>query len=229
MNTFRDLPFYQQVKRLAFVLLFCLLASTKKRGRLYYFSKWVKDNGDGNLLTNYPLDNNSIVLDVGGYVGVFTDQLNNLYQPKIEILEPVKSFYSILQKKYKSRRNIRVHNFGLSGKTRTDYIAISGDGSSQFADSRRKEKVSLIDVKQVTKKYKKIDLVSVNVEGAEYEILGRLIDSGEIKKIKFLQVQFHDIMPNSKAKRNKLIKQLNKTHKKKFQYPFVWESFERKN
>ena len=71
--------------------------------------------------------------------------------------------------------------------------------------------------------------MSINIEGAEYDVLSNLIKTGNIEKIKFLQVQFHDFMPNSKVLREVILRQLKKTHKLRFSYPFVWESFSRIN
>lgn len=58
----------------------------------------------------------------------------------------------------------------------------------------------------------KVDLMKINIEGGEYNLVGKLIDSGLIEKIKYLQIQFHDFVENSEEKRENLRSQLTKAH-----------------
>ncbi len=39
--------------------------------------KWRKANGDGTLRLNYPLTPDSVVFDLGGYVGDWAQQIHN--------------------------------------------------------------------------------------------------------------------------------------------------------
>ena len=69
----------------------------------------------------------------------------------------------------------------------------------------------------------------MNIEGSEYKLLNEIIDSGYIKNINYLQVQFHSFVNDSKELRRLIRKQLRKTHKCIFNYPFLWESWQKKN
>ena len=44
-------------------------------------------------------------------------------------------------------------------------------------------------------------MLKVNIEGGEYDLLPRLFDQNKMPKIKYIQVQFHDIESDSKQKK----------------------------
>jgi hypothetical protein len=68
----------------------------------------------------------------------------------------------------------------------------------------------------------------LNIEGGEYEFLMALINSKLIRKIKFLQIQFHNFFVNATKERKKIRSQLFKTHDEMWCYDFVWESWKKK-
>ena len=70
-----------------------------------------------------------------------------------------------------------------------------------------------------------IDLMYMNIEGSEYKLLPHIIKSGKIKNIKYLQIQFHNFVDNSKELRRQIRKDLKKTHRCIFNFPFIWESW----
>ena len=69
-----------------------------------------------------------------------------------------------------------------------------------------------------------IDLLKINVEGAEYEIIDNLIESNTINKIKSIQVQFHCVNKYTKIY-DSLSNKLSNTHTITWRYPFVWENW----
>ena len=74
-----------------------------------------------------------------------------------------------------------------------------------------------------------IDLLKINIEGSEFLILSDILSKELISKINFLQVQFHTFFPNSKKLREQIREELRLTHEEEWNYPFVWESWKRKN
>lgn len=225
MGDFKETKVYTILKRLFFICNYLFLMKIGTKNRKYFFSKWVSDNGDNSLLIRYPLNPQSIVVDVGGYTGNFSDKILSLYNPQLIILEPVGKYFKILREKYSKNKNVSIYKYGLSNLDSNQKIFLSDDGTSLFKESRSSETIKLMDSAKFFKKYKKIDLVSINIEGAEFDVLERLIETGTIKKIKNLQVQFHSIAPDAEQRRKVLLKKLSKTHSTRFSYPFVWESF----
>lgn len=220
---------YKVLKLISFSFLYYILKTLSINNRLFYLSKWVRDNGDDRLLVNYPINSKGTILDVGGYTGVFSDKILLKHNCKLIIFEPVKEYYKILKNKYLKDKRVKVFNYGLSKNSTLVDIYISNDGTSLVKRSEKTERIELVNVSSFFKQLKKVDLMSINIEGAEYDVLSNLIKTGNIEKIKFLQVQFHDFMPNSKVLREVILRQLKKTHKLRFSYPFVWESFSRIN
>ena len=76
-----------------------------------------------------------------------------------------------------------------------------------------------------------IDLFHINIEGGEYELIRRMIETNMIIHINSLQVQFHEWYPSQKESRvlrNQIHDELNKTHKLDYSYDFVWEKWSKK-
>jgi len=67
------------------------------------------------------------------------------------------------------------------------------------------------------------------IEGGEYDLLEHLIKTKYIKRIKNLQVQFHDFVDQAQERMDNIQKELSKTHQLTYQYLFVWENWERKH
>ncbi len=193
-------------------------------------SKWINDDGDNKLRLSYKLNHNSIVFDLGGYEGAFTDEIYKKYSSNIYIFEPVESFFNIIKDKFSNISKIHCFPYGLSDKDESIEINISKDASSVFGTSEKKEIIMLKSIMAFIQKNKinNIDLFKINIEGGEFEILPELIKTGYISKIDNLQIQFHDFIDNATEKREQIRQELSKTHKLTYDYYFVWENWKRK-
>lgn len=70
-----------------------------------------------------------------------------------------------------------------------------------------------------------INLIKINIEDAEFDLLPEMIDSGLIKRIKYIQVQFHNFVAGAVDSRLRMRSSLEKTHNEMWNYEFVWESW----
>ena len=192
---------------------------------------WFEVNGDETLRLDYPLDEKSLVFDVGGYKGDFAMQIYNKYNCKIYIFEPVPEFNQYMKNRFFKLTNVELYNFGLSNSTRKEFISKLADGSSIFTNSSEKVEIqlkSIIDFMN-EKKLNKVDLIKINIEGGEYDLLESLIEGNYIDKFNNLQIQFHDfILPNAKERMLKIQRKLMKTHCLTYKYEFVWENWKKK-
>lgn len=189
---------------------------------------WFKVNGDKTLRLNYDLSESSIVFDLGGYKGNFAQDIYNRYLCKIFIFEPVKSFYKIIDKKFKDIPKVTAYPYGLANEDKELSISDSNDASSVFIDSEGSEKIELKSILNFIKNNNitYVDLIKINIEGGEYEVLESLLESGIISIFKNLQIQFHDfIIDNANERMENIQTQLAKTHKTTYQYKFVWENW----
>lgn len=184
-------------------------------------TEWYKINGDNTYRINYPfLTSNSIVVDIGARHGDWSDIIKKRYNPRIYCFEVVSEFCEQLIKKGYTTYQKAVIDY--NGKID---IGIDGDEGSIFHEYD-KFTVDCIDGDKLFSLIgNDIDLMKINVEGAEYRIINNLIENGNIKKIKSLQVQFH-VVENKDNEYNEIYKLLSKTHKLTWRFPFVWENWE---
>ena len=192
--------------------------------------KWLADGGDQELRFNYDLDKNSVMLDVGGYQGQNASDFFSRFQCRIYVFEPVLNFAEQIKKRFCKNSSIEVFQFGLGASSRIETLHICGDGSSIFRRSSQAQEIKIVDIKEwlQEKNIRHIDLMKINIEGGEYELLERLIETNLIEIIDNIQVQFHDIVPGSRARMANIQKELRKTHRPIYQYEFDWENWARK-
>ena len=222
--------FIKKVKRRVSKKAYNLWDATRYNQR-HQVKRWYADGGnEKEWRYTYPLTKDSIVFDVGAYEGEWADTIYKKYGCNIYVFEPVKDYYEALEKKFKNISRIHVFGFGLAGQTRDDKITHDAESSSTLKQSTDSEVIKLVDIKSFCDEHKinKIDLIKINIEGGEYELLNRVLDTGLIKIIDRVLVQFHDFVLNGELKMEGIQRRLSKTHKPTFQYWFVWESWVRK-
>lgn len=189
---------------------------------------WLRDNGDNTHSLIHFLKEDSIVFDLGGYMGDWSKEIYKRYKCNIHIFEPVSKFYLHIKENLKSGK-ICINQFGLAERTYETDIFISNEASSLYNNySKQKENIQLIDFMEYIneRQINKIDLLKINIEGAEYDLLEYIIQNNYVLKIKNIQVQFHDFFPDSEKRMKHIQSELNKTHKLTYQYPFIWENWQ---
>lgn len=198
---------------------------------------------------NYPLTKDSLVMDVGGYRGTWTADIVGRYDCHALIFEPDLEFFTECVRRFKDNPKVKVFNFGLSDKTETVQLAKQGMNTSAFRGNSGQAELPndrvfgeavlqqsmFVDIAELLTTpliigvdLPNVDLISINCEGGEYPILNRLIDTGLISRFKNVQVQFHSFYPDAVNARMNIRGSLSETHKEKFCFTFVWESWERK-
>jgi FkbM family methyltransferase len=199
--------------------------------------RWFADNGDYTHNINYELNDNSVVIDLGGYRGLWVDEIlkkNNPHIPNIILFEPVPEFYYELVEKYKNYEKIKVVNVGVSTDKNevTKILYVSSDGSSTNFNINVKSVIEIktlpIDKILSDNYINQVDLLQINIEGDEYGLMEYMIESDIVNKFKNIQIQFHLGIKNDIERRDNIQKNLiSKGFKNKFDYPFVWESWEK--
>ncbi len=194
--------------------------------------RWFRDNAETTLRLNYDLNESSTVFDLGGYEGQWTGDIYAKYHCTVHVFEPVASFYEKIRERFKNNQNISLYKYGLSGSNRIDKISINKNSSSIYRTvGKNFEDVEIRDVVEFFSQHAitKVDLMKINIEGGEYELLERIIESGLVRKINNLQIQFHDFFPGARKRMKNIQSSLLKTHHLTYQYPFVWENWELNN
>lgn len=192
--------------------------------------KWFEDNGDNTHRINYNLNQDSIVFDLGGYIGEWSDKIQRKYDSKVYIFEPVLKYFSELKKTFELKENIKIYNFGLSDKTYNTEIIHDGASSSLYLIDGEKEKIKLINFVDFIKseEIKNIDLIKINIEGGEYDLLDFILENNLQTQINNFQIQFHKMFDDCEIRRNNIREKLSETHTLTYDYTFVWENWEKK-
>ena len=184
-----------------------------------------------NLRFDYDLNSESLVIDLGGYKGQWASDIYARFNCRVLVFEPVKSFAEKIERRFLRNPNIEVFCLALGESNRQEVISLDADGTSMYRNSAEKENILFEDVVDFFDNHniKKVDLLKINIEGGEYELLPRLIESGLLYSIKYIQIQFHDIEPGSETSMQNIQNELLKTHSPTYQYKFVWENWVRRD
>jgi FkbM family methyltransferase len=196
--------------------------------------RWQASNNDEIFRTNYPcLNPASIVLDLGGYHGHFALAINAKYGCRCQVFEVVPELCENIRAKCAGNPRIVVHEFGLAGATREETLFLAGEGSSTLADrstDQRKIPVRMVAASpwlEANVRDQTIDLMKINIEGGEYELLEHLLSTGWSRRIRNIQVQFHeDVIPRAARRMERIQSRLAKTHRLTYQERFIWENWE---
>ena len=191
--------------------------------------RWRDDGGDCRFRYSYPLDQRSFVIDLGGYRGQWTSALYSRYRCRISVFEPVRRFAEALDEKFKQNEDIEVSRFGLGAVSKSETIYIHGAGSSTYRKQTEAEEIRIVDVKQWfdENSVASVALLKINIEGGEYDLLDRLIQTRLIESIENIQVQFHNFTVDATRRMEHIQKGLERTHTPTYQYKFVWENWAR--
>lgn len=200
------------------------LSSHEKMVRRYF------RHGGEKLRYDYRLNENSVVFDLGGYHGDWANGISSRYHCRIFVFEPVTEFAEGIIKRFDGNKMIEIYQFGLGGASITREIRVAGDGSSMFRNAGKAQNIKTVDASEWIRdrNYNSIDLMKINIEGAEYELLENLIQGDMVKRISNIQVQFHDVIPDASKRMAAIQDALSKSHFLTYQYRFVWENWEKK-
>ena len=196
-------------------------------------NKWKLDEGDKTHIFNYELNEDSIIIDLGGYYGVWVELLLQKIHPltpKIILVEPVVEFYNNLVLKFKNNPNVIILNCGVSTNNDEELkdLYLSSDGSSTNFKEGDIIKIKTLPINKILSdnNIDNVDLMQINIEGDEYSLMEHMINCGIINNFKNIQIQYHLGIDNDRERREKIRNSLiTNGFKLKFDYPFVWESW----
>lgn len=202
------------------------------RGDVFQAEKrrWFQNEGDTSLRLNYQLEQNSVVFDIGGYIGNYASDIYAKYGCNVYLFEPSEPFFRQCITRFEGNGNIHCFNYGLSDKSGEFVLSDDADGSAISESDGIGQRVMVRRFKEVYEELgsPQIDLLKINIEGGEYDLLPHLIETGIINRVKYIQVQFHNFIVRADEKRNAIVRALQRTHNRDWCYTFIWESWSRK-
>ena len=189
---------------------------------------WFADNGNYTHAINYPVTNDSMVVDLGGYHGLWADVIIEKYNPYMTLVEPIPEFYNKLKEKFKNNPKVTVLNYAVSDENKTGELYLNGDGTSQYETNSKPITVNFITIEEMLEKIgrDRIELIQINIEGEEFPLLNNMMDTGSILKFDNIQIQFHTFIDDAINKRTAIQNRfIENNFDKLYDYPFVFEGW----
>ncbi len=187
-----------------------------------------------HILHDVDIDSDSVVVDVGAFTGSWAQHMVERYDPVIYAFEPNPKSFELLRQKAQNNPKLQPMPYGLGGEDSTVDFTLNGLGSSMCDDRSSNSDVPRIkvDIAAVDRVWKElrlgqVDLMKINIEGAEFPLLDKMITANLLNKVDCFMIQFHEWHPDAYAKRRRIREELSKTHRLVWEYYFVWEKWVR--
>ena len=191
-------------------------------------TRWHEADGENTFRLDYDnLDENSIVIDLGGYKGEWASNIYSKYLCNVFVFEPASFFYQQLKKRFERNPKIKICLFGLGSQDKDEIIYLNAEATSIHQKKGNSENISIRNFATFLKQndIKKIDLIKINIEGSEYDLLEFIIKNNLAGQIENIQVQFHNFVENAETRMKQIQNDLANTHTLTYQYHFVWENW----
>lgn len=204
------------------------------RPGFYQFIKATMEKPD--ILHDIDIDPNSIVLDVGAFTGEWAAKIASRYGSTIYAFEPNPLSYASLEVKRGFFPALLPQPYGLGASSEVASISLRGLGSSIYPNPREngnseRQQVRIVAIDQAWRELRlsEVDLMKINIEGAEFPLLEKMIECELLPKVKCFMIQFHEWHPGAYRRRRRIRKALGKTHNLDWDYHFVWERWTRRD
>ncbi len=151
-----------------------------------------------------------IVIDVGGNIGDYSEQIINNFNPnELHIFEPSSKNVDKLKKRFENNKNVRINGIGLSNESNKSMLYSNTIGSGLGSVYKRRldhfnikfDETETIELMRFDKYWKDnektIDIFKIDVEGHELKVLEGIGDL--IKSIKVIQFEFGGCNIDSKT------------------------------
>lgn len=192
------------------------------------YGAYYRDGGN-SLLYDVPVETDSLVLDAGGYEGEWTANMIARYGCRSEVFEPVPAYAERCRRLFSRNTMVNVHEAALGNASRMATFHLSENGTSEYGGTNVAGvvEVPVVDVLEVFNRIPDefISCVKLNIEGGEYDVLERLLDTGLIKRCGSLLIQFHPQPAGWETRLRNIEAKLMATHVREWCYPLLWEKW----
>jgi FkbM family methyltransferase len=174
------------------------------------------------------LDASSTVVDVGAFQGEGTQDIFELYRCRIYAFEPCPAFFRELEARFAGNPQVTTVPVGLGAADAVLPMQVLGPGSTVHGEpgaGATTVDVSIRDVAAMLDELRleRVDLMEMNIEGAEYDLLERMIETGWIERVRYLLIQFHEWYPHAHRRRRQIRRKLRASHDEVWNHPWIFE------
>ncbi len=185
-----------------------------------------------DLLTDVPIGDDGVALDLGAYIGEWSKAVATRFGCSVYAFEANPSTAEKAAKRLAALPRVTVFPYGVGTTDEIVELSRDGPGSSIYGGNGEfgHVEVQVRDIVTVLHELglDEIDVLKVNIEGAEYDVLDRLIAADWLPRIGTLSVQFHEWHPKAHPRRKRIRSALRATHEEAWDYPWVWELWHRR-
>jgi FkbM family methyltransferase len=179
---------------------------------------------------DFPLTEESVVFEIGGYVGRWAKEIAERYNPELFVFEPQMWAYRKCQEALVGFSHTYVFEYGLGvdsgvypmGNWETDGCSLINIPHNKPTGTGI---VMEINSFLQSMKVERINLCLMNIEGYEFKLIPYMIETGIMDRIDYFMCQFH-LASAGENEYHDLRRQISKTKKLRFDYGPVltcWE------
>ena len=182
---------------------------------------------DDLLIENLGLSTDSVVIEVGGYQGAYVAAIVERYGCNAHVFEPVPDFYAGLYQRFGTDSRITLHPYGLAAEDVSTTFRLAADATGGSSSTGRTVPVQLRAVAAVFNELPtSLDVMTINIEGAEYDVLRAMSAAGILSRVRRLHVQFHDVGASTTTSLEECRALLSATHQQVWCFDMVWECWQ---
>lgn len=189
-------------------------------------ARFAGDGYDNLLYINHELSTSDTVLVLGGYKGKSIEIWRKSYNCSVVAYEPIPAFFELLKDKFAGDQKVLLYPFAVSDKEETLLFALAEEGTSVFLAAEQNLPLA---AKDIDTELERIDpyptIIEMNIEGGEYAVLKRMLQTQSIRKVQTLIIQFHNYGYEQELERAEVRLALSKTHFCEFSYEWLWEKW----
>jgi len=180
----------------------------------------------------------SVIFEVGGNIGTDLNEYATRFPAaKIFSFEPIPELFDGLQTRFGANPNVHIQEVGASnadGQATFTVMGSNGEATSSENSTAvgREVTVQLRDVDALLSEVynntnQNPDVVSVNCEGCEYDVLTRMMETGWLEKVGFVQLSWHlvDRVPDRIAKRCAIETVLRQNYEPAYHVIYGWQGW----
>lgn len=149
---------------------------------------WRMLDGDVKLV-QHVLRKNCVVVDCGGYVGEWSQEMCDRYDPALVLVfEPQEKYYDMCVRRFRDNECVKVECVALGCEEGVVTIG-EGMGARVGAGTQLVRRCLL---SAYVAGLVRVDCLKMNIEGAEVDVLRDLVVHDQLGKIQRVLVQLHD-------------------------------------
>lgn len=193
--------------------------------------------GNRLLYDDLPLCQNDLVIDAGGYEGEWTAAIVTRYGCYSELFDPVPAFADHCRSLYQANARVCVHQAALGGSDRSTRFTLAANSTSEHLGTTDSEDFearvagisellsTLTTEDRIPSGVGGVGVLKLNIEGGEYEVLARLLETGDVSRLRCLLVQFHRQPEGWERRYEEIVEGLRATHNRVWGFSMVWEKW----